>query len=323
MCHTQFPHERGALGWIGSTAYFRNRSGGVTLHLVAREGQPMKSDEQVQRDVETELRWHSGVDATDIAGLAGADLANIVNEAALHAARKSKSVVEMSDFDEAIDRAIAGLERKSRVMTAKERETVAYHEAGHALIAELRATADKVAKVSIIPRGIGALGYTQQQPTEDRYLLKHSELLDRLDVLLGGRGAEQLVFRELSTGAENDLQRATAMARQMVTRYGMSEVLGPGTFEVARAPLFLPETAAAQGRGEYSERTAEAIDAEVRGLLLSASDRVRKTLSGHRAELETLARELLRHEVVDRATLTTLLNIAPQSPRTLPQAASG
>jgi cell division protease FtsH len=176
--------------------------------------------------------------AAKTAGLAGADLANIVNEAALHAARENKSVVEMKDFDEAIDRAVAGLEKKSRVMSAKERETVAYHEAGHALIAELRATADKVAKVSIIPRGIGALGYTQQQPTEDRYLLKHGELLDRLDVLLGGRAAEQLVFKELSTGAQNDLQRATAMARQMITLYGMSDVLGPAHLRLHRHHCF-------------------------------------------------------------------------------------
>lgn len=247
--------------------------------------------------------------AAKTAGLAGADLANIVNEAALRAARENKSVVEMEDFDEAIDRAVAGLEKKSRVMSSKERETVACHEAGHALIAELRATADKVAKVPIIPRGIGALGYTQQQPTEDRYLLKHGELLDRLDVLLGGRAAEQLVFKELSTGAQNDLQRATAMARQMVTLYGMSAVLGPATFEASPAALFLPE-GATQRRSYYSERTAEAIDEEIRGLLLAAAERVRKTLSAHRAELETLAKELLHHEVVDRQTLTDLLRQA-------------
>ncbi|HEV2228193.1 MAG TPA: ATP-dependent zinc metalloprotease FtsH [Steroidobacteraceae bacterium] len=246
------------------------------------------------------------------AGLAGADLANIVNEAALHAARTNKSVVDMSDFDEAIDRALTGLEKKSRVMTAKERETVAYHEAGHALVAESRATADKVAKVSIIPRGIGALGYTQQQPTEDRYLLKHGELLERLDVLLGGRAAEQLVFHELSTGAQNDLQRATDMARQMVTRYGMSEALGPATFEAARPALFLPETLPA-ARPEYSERTAELIDAEIRELLAAALERVRVTLSARRRELEALAQELLRHETVDRATLTAIL-AAPGAP---------
>jgi cell division protease FtsH len=255
--------------------------------------------------------------AAKTAGLAGADLANIVNEAALHAARKNKSSVEMSDFDEAIDRAVAGLEKKSRVMTPKERETVAYHEAGHALVAESRATADKVAKVSIIPRGIGALGYTQQQPTEDRYLLKHGELLDRMDVLLGGRGAEQLVFRELSTGAQNDLQRATDLARQMVTRYGMSEALGPATFESVRPALYLPEPAA-PGRGEYSERTAEVIDEEVRKLLVAAQERVRETLTARREVLEKVAQELLRHEVVERATLVGLL----EAPSAMPSAPS-
>jgi cell division protease FtsH len=250
------------------------------------------------------------------AGFAGAELANIVNEAALHAARKNKSCVEMSDFDEAIDRVIAGLEKKSRVMSPKEKETVAFHEAGHALVAESRVTADKVSKISIIPRGIGALGFTQQQPTEDRYLLKRSELLDRLDVLLGGRGAEQLVFGEASTGAQNDLQRATDLARQMITRYGMSEALGPAALEGPRASLFLPE-AGAPRRGEYSERTAQTIDEEVRKLLGEAEQRVHDTLFTQRAQLDAVARALLRQEVVDRATLAALLVGA----RALPTAA--
>src|SRR5262249_37187441 len=145
------------------------------------------------------------------------------------------------------------------------------------------------------PRGIGALGYTQQQPTEDRYLLKYGELLDRLDVLLGGRGAEQLVFRELSTGAQNDLQRATDLARQMVTRYGMSEALGPATFEAPRTALYLPEPAS-QNRGEYSEQTAEAIDLEVRKLLIAAQGRVQKTLKERQTELSALAKALLQRE---------------------------
>ncbi len=278
---------------------------------VALDRPDIKGREQILRVHAKRLTLGPDVDlsavAAKTAGLAGADLANIVNEAALHAARQNKAVVEMSDFDEAIDRAIAGLEKKSRVMTPKERETVAYHEAGHALVAESRPTADKVAKISIIPRGIGALGYTQQQPTEDRYLLKHGELLDWLDVLLGGRGAEQLVFGELSTGAQNDLQRATDLARQMVTRYGMSEALGPATFDSARPALYLPETAAS-GRREYSEQTAETIDEEVCKLLGAAQDRVRQTLAARRGELEKVAQELLRHEAVDRATLVRLLD---------------
>ena len=277
---------------------------------VALDRPDIKGREQILKVHAQRLTLGQDVDLAAVAGktagLAGADLANIVNEAALHAARKNKTVVDMSDFDEAIDRAITGLERKSRVMNAKERETVAYHEAGHALVAESRATADKVAKVSIIPRGIGALGYTQQQPTEDRYLLKHGELLDRLDVLLGGRGAEQLIFREPSTGAQNDLQRATDLARQMITRYGMSEALGPATFEGARPALFLPD-ATGTSRGEYSERTAEVIDEELRKLLMAAQDRVRETLTARRPQLEAIAQTLLRHEVVDRATLNDLL----------------
>jgi cell division protease FtsH len=277
---------------------------------VALDRPDINGREQILRVHAKRLTLAPGVDLRAVAaktpGLAGADLANIVNEAALHAARKSKAAVDMNDFDEAIDRAVAGLERKSRVMSPKERETVAYHEAGHALIAESRAGADKVAKVSIIPRGIGALGYTQQQPTEDRYLLKHGELLDRLDVLLGGRGAEQLVFHEPSTGAQNDLQRATDLARQMITRYGMSESLGPATFEGARTPIFLPETAV-PNRGDYSERTAEVIDEEVRKMLLAAENRVSETLTQRHSQLEALAQSLLRNEVVDRTTLDELL----------------
>lgn len=290
---------------------------------VALDRPDIKGREQILRVHAKRLVLGPDVDLAAVAGktagLAGADLANIVNEAALHAARKNKSIVEMSDFDEAIDRAIAGLEKKSRVMIPKERETVAYHEAGHALVAESRPTADKVSKVSIIPRGIGALGYTQQQPAEDRFLLKHGELLDRLDVLLGGRGAEQLVFHELSTGAQNDLQRATDLARQMVTRYGMSEALGPATLEGARQALYLPESAASP-RADYSERTAELIDDEVRKLLVAAEERVRETLLARRTELATIAQELLRNEVIDRTTLIALLG-APGTTASAPPAA--
>jgi cell division protease FtsH len=169
--------------------------------------------------------------AAKTAGFAGADLANVVNEAALHAARENKAAVDMLDFDAAIDRAVVGLEKKNGVINPKEKETVAYHEAGHALIAELRATTDKVSRVSIIPRGIGALGFTQQLPTEDRYVMKRSELLDRFDVLLGGRIAEKLVYGEASTGAQDDLQRATDLVRHMITQYGMSDVLGAAVLE--------------------------------------------------------------------------------------------
>lgn len=253
-------------------------------------------------------------------GFVGADLANIVNEAALRAARKNKPAVEMADFEEAIDRVVAGLEMKNRVMRPQEKETVANHEAGHALVAESRPTADKVSKISIIPRGIGALGFTQQLPTEDRYLLKYSELLDRLDVLLGGRVAEQLVYGEVSTGGQNDLQRATDMARHMVAQYGMSPTLGPATLQSARPILSLPEMPTS-GRNEYSERTAQFIDEEVRRLLSEAEQRVRETLTAKRTQLDVLARALLQQETIERSALLTLLGITPAAePAPLPGA---
>lgn len=249
--------------------------------------------------------------AARTAGFAGADLANLVNEAALLAARRGKDKVEMSDFNDAIDRIVAGLEKKTRVMNPREKETVAYHEAGHALVAEFRSHADRVAKISIIPRGIAALGYTQQLPTEDRYLLKRAELLDRLDVFLGGRVAEELVFGDVSTGAQNDLQMATDMARHMVTQYGMSERLGLATFEEVRAPFLnsLPQ----QEKKMYSERTAETIDAEIVKLLDDAHTRVRDTLNAKRELLNVLAKMLLEKETVDQSELRELLKNAPPS----------
>ncbi|TPQ30643.1 ATP-dependent zinc metalloprotease FtsH [Cupriavidus pinatubonensis] len=241
-------------------------------------------------------------------GFAGADLANLVNEAALLAARKGKDAVDMTDFDEALDRIVGGLEKKNRVMNPQEKETIAYHEAGHAIVAESRPHADRVSKVSIIPRGVAALGYTQQTPTEDRYLLKQSELLDRLDVLLGGRMAEQLVYGDVSTGAQNDLQRATDMARQMITQFGMSEQLGLATYEDMRNPLFNDAGVMPRDRKEYSEETARTIDAEVRKILGDASQRVKQTLLANRHKLDALAKLLLEQEVVDRSTLELLLS---------------
>ncbi|NIU78807.1 MAG: cell division protein FtsH, partial [Gammaproteobacteria bacterium] len=160
-------------------------------------------------------------------GFVGADLANLLNEGALLAARKDKTEVGMEDLDAAIDRVIAGLEKKNRLVNEKERRIVAFHEAGHAIVAERVEHADPVHKISIIPRGVGALGYTQQLPEDERYLLQKQELLDRMAVLLGGRVAEEIVFEEISTGASNDLERVAEMARNMVRQYGMSETLGP------------------------------------------------------------------------------------------------
>jgi cell division protease FtsH len=238
-------------------------------------------------------------------GFVGADLANLVNEAALHAARGDKAAVDTVDFDEAIDRVVGGLERRSRVINPKEKEIVAYHEAGHALVAESRAHADRVTKISVIPRGVAALGYTQQQPTEDRYLMMRAELLDRLDVLLGGRVAEELIFGDVSTGAQDDLQRATDMARHMVARYGMSEALGLATFEPPRQALFLNVPSMAQR--EYSEETARRIDDEIGRLLETAHGRVRETLAARREVLTSLAKLLIEKEVVGRDDLVALL----------------
>jgi cell division protease FtsH len=240
-------------------------------------------------------------------GFVGADLANLVNEAALRAAREGKAAVEMADFDEAIDRVVAGIERKSRVISPREKQIVAYHEAGHALVAESRAHADRVAKISLIPRGVAALGYTQQQPTEDRYLMTRGELLERLDVLLGGRVAEEIIFGDVSTGAQDDLQRATDLVRHMITRYGMSEALGLATFEGPRQALFLQVPAG--GAKEYSEETARLIDAEIHKLLEESRTRVRQTLTAKRSVLEALAKLLMEQEVVDRQALTQLLAV--------------
>jgi len=250
-----------------------------------------------------------GLDLSVIAGrtpgFVGADLANLVNEAALHAAREGKDAVALTDFDQAIDRIVGGLERKSRIISPKEKEIVAHHEAGHALVAESREHADKVSKISIIPRGVAALGYTQQQPTEDRYLMTRAELLDRLDVFLGGRVAEEIIFGDVSTGAHDDLQWASDLARHMVTQYGMSDALGLGTFERPRQALFLRGPSVSER--EYSEDTARVIDAEMRKLLEAARQRVRETLEEKRNILEALAKLLIEKEAVDRNALTTLL----------------
>jgi cell division protease FtsH len=238
-------------------------------------------------------------------GFVGADLANIVNEAALLAARQGKEAVEASDFDEAIERVVAGLQKKNRVMNPREKKTVAYHEAGHALVAELVPGADPVSKISIIPRGVAALGYTQQLPTEDRYLMTRSELLARIYVLLGGRVAEEMIFGDVSTGAQNDLQKATEIARTMVTQFGMSERLGLVALEGQRQPIFLP--VGGSSSKEYSEETARIVDEEIKRLLTDAHQKVRSFLSSCRDALEELAQLLLEKEVVERPALQSIL----------------
>ncbi len=237
-------------------------------------------------------------------GMVGADIANIVNEAALLAVRKNKDFIEMKDFEEAIERVIAGLEKKSRVMNKRERERVAYHESGHAIVASILPNADPVRRVSIIPRGIAALGYTIQLPTEDRYLLTKSELLDRMAVMLGGKAAEEIIFGEASTGAKNDLDKATEMATSMIKAYGMSDRLGPVSFDKGR-PLFL-ETPWSQPK-DYSESTAKEIDEEVKRILTESFSKA-KTVLGERVEkLKQIAGVLLEKEVLEGEELKRLV----------------
>jgi len=237
-------------------------------------------------------------------GMAGADIANVVNEAALLAARKNKQSVEMADFEEAIERSIAGLEKKSRVINKREREIVAYHETGHAIVASVLPKADPVRKVSIIPRGIAALGYTLQLPTEDRYLLTKSELLDRMSVMLGGRVAEEIIFGEPSTGAKNDLEKATEMAISMVRAYGMSKTLGPLSYDRGR-PVFL-EAPWSQQR-DYSEETARKIDEEVKIILEEAYEKAKSVLTERIAKLKNIASILLDKEIIEGEELKKLL----------------
>ena len=241
-------------------------------------------------------------------GFVGADLANIVNEAALLAARRNKTEVEMADFEAAIDRIVAGLEKKRRVMNKKEKEIVAYHECGHTIVAELLPTTDPVHRVSIVQRGIAALGYTLQLPTEDRYLMTKTELLDKLCVMLGGRVAEEIIFHEVSTGAQNDLQRAANIARSMVTEYGMTEKFGPLTFEKERRPLFL-DLGLPSGAKEYSEDTAREIDQEVKRLVDDAYSKVRSLLSGNQDRLKTLTATLLEKETIEGDEIRKILGL--------------
>ncbi len=239
-------------------------------------------------------------------GFVGADLANIINEAALMAARKNKNAVGIEEFEEAVDRIIGGLEKKNRVMNPREKEIVAFHESGHAIVAESVKYADPVHKISIISRGIAALGYTQQRPIEDRYLMTRPELLDRLAVLLGGRVAEEIVFGEISTGAQNDLQRATDIARSMITEYGMSERLGLATYERRGNPMFPPDNF--NTSRAYSEAKSAQIDEEISRLMDEARQRVYKILMDRKKVLDELARRLSEAEIIQGDELRKMLD---------------
>jgi cell division protease FtsH len=250
--------------------------------------------------------------AARTAGFAGADLANLVNEAALLAARNDKTAVTMKDFDAAIDRLIAGLEKK-RVMSVKEREIVAYHESGHAIVATVLPGLDPVHKISIVQRGFGALGYTMQLPLEDRYLMTRGDLHSQLAVLLGGRTAEEIALGEISTGAQNDLQRATDIARAMVTEFGMSDELGAVNYDGNKRQRFL-DIPMPQERGLYGEDTARKIDAEIKRILTDAHNKAREILTTSREKLEQVTRRLLEVEVMEGDELRRLLGIGTAPP---------
>jgi cell division protease FtsH len=240
-------------------------------------------------------------------GMVGADLANVVNEAALAAGRRNSATVEMIDFEEAIDRIQLGLKKKGRLMNEEEKRRVAYHEGGHALVAMSLAHADPVHRVTIIPRSIGALGATLQLPTEERYIMTRDELLDRICVMMGGRTAEGVIFEDTSTGAENDLERATELARQMVCRFGMSSRLGPVTMGRPLGARYLEGALPMGMERNFSEETARAVDAEVRSVLETEQSRAHELLERRRSALERIARALLERETIERGELEAIL----------------
>jgi cell division protease FtsH len=238
-------------------------------------------------------------------GFTGADLANLVNEAALLAARKGLTNVGPKELEEAVDRIVAGLEKRTRVLNEKEKKTVAYHETGHALVAAFRPTAEKVHKITIVPRSIGALGFTMQLPTEDRYLMSKQELLEKIDVTLGGRAAEEIVFKEITTGAQNDIQRATEVARSMVTLYGMNEKLGNVAYQKTPNPFL--QAQGIPNKSEMSEETSRMIDNEVRELIEA---RMRETTALIREKaplLHKVATRLLENETIEAEEFERLM----------------
>ncbi len=270
-----------------------------------------KGREQILQVHAHDVKLDDSVDLALIAartpGFAGADLANVINEAALLAARRDKKTVTMGELEEAIDRTIAGLQKKRNLMTEKEKEIVAYHESGHALVASMLPDCDPVHRISIIPRGMGSLGHTLQLPTDERYLLTVDELRSRMAVLLGGRAAEMIVFGQVSTGAQNDLERCSKMARRMVTEFGMSERMGPVSYEQERRSFLGWDPNG--GRREYSEETGREIDEEVKILVMAAEDLALETLKDHRDFLERLAVRLAEVELIDREELEEILGI--------------
>ncbi|MEB3886262.1 ATP-dependent zinc metalloprotease FtsH4 [Lyngbya sp. CCY1209] len=260
--------------------------------------------QKVKLDAEADLK----LIATRTPGFSGADLANLVNEAALLAARNKRETVTQADFNEAIERVVAGLEKKSRVLNEKEKKIVAYHEVGHALVGAAVSGGSKVAKISIVPRGMAALGYTLQMPQEDRFLLDNKEIRGEIATLLGGRSAEEIVFGTITTGAANDLQRATDMAERMVTMYGMSKVLGPLAYEKGQQNNFLGDNMMMNPRRSVSDDTAKAIDAEVKEIVETAHETALNILRDNRDLMETIVEQILDTEVIEGEALQKLLD---------------
>jgi cell division protease FtsH len=274
------------------------RKGILAVHA---RGKPL--DESVELDVV----------ARRTPGFTGADLANVVNEGALLAARRGKKTITMLELEEAIDRVVAGPERKTRLIGEKEKRIIAYHEGGHALVAHALPNADPVHKISVIPRG-RALGYTLTLPTEDRFLVTREELIDELAMLLGGRVSEELVIGDITTGAQNDLDRATKIARQMVTEYGMSDQLGPLTLGQKQGEVFLGRDFASHP--DYSDQVAFEIDTEVRRLIDEAHDEALEILQGYRKKLDEIAAALMERETIEKEELVAILEgIGKRTPR--------
>jgi cell division protease FtsH len=238
-------------------------------------------------------------------GMSGADLANLVNEAALLAVRRRKKRVGMAEFSDAVERIIGGLEKKNRLINPKERETVAYHELGHAVVALSLPGTDPVQKISIIPRGVAALGYTMQVPTEDRFLMSRTELLNKIATLLGGRASEEIVFGDISTGAHNDLAKATEIAKSMVKEYGMSSKVGQVYFARPKKAQFLEW--GAMNEEEYSQSTAELIDSEMARIIREQYDKALELLKGKRDILDKAAKVLLEKEKIEGDDLKAIM----------------
>ena len=295
------------------------RPGRFDRHIVI-DAPDMKGREEILKVHTRKIKLAKNVDLGVIAkqtpGFSGADLENLCNEAALLAARKNKEAVEMEELQEAIERVIAGPQRRSRVISKKEKEIIAYHEAGHAFLSLYLPGVDPLHKVSIVPRGISALGYTMQLPLQDRYILTKSELLDRLCVLLGGRAAEELVLKDITSGAQNDLEQATKLARRMVTELGMSEILGNLTLGRKEGPVFLGRDLVEHK--DYSDSTAQLIDKEIKRLVDEAYDKAKKILKENLEKLKILATKLLEKEVLTSEEVKEILGFKKEEDENIP-----